>query len=58
MHFVQCEIFDVEHWNITQNVQYLSVFGSETIESDERSNRYFGHILVNSFCQENVGSSI
>ena len=25
---------------------YLSVFGAETIKSDERPNIYFGHILV------------
>ena len=25
---------------------YLSVFGAETIKSDERSNSYLGHILV------------
>ena len=37
---------------------YLSVFGAETIKSDERSNRYFGHMLVSLFYQDNVGTSI
>ena len=37
---------------------YISVFGAEAIMSDERSNRYFRHILVTLFCHDNVGTSI